>query len=48
VGDVKAAFRALRDAAAPIAVRTEKAEPAPAPPRASKGNGRTRPGVGPH
>ena len=48
VGDVQAAFRTLRDAAAPIAVRAEKAETAPAPPRARKGNGRTRPGVGPH
>ncbi|HVH07130.1 MAG TPA: wax ester/triacylglycerol synthase family O-acyltransferase [Myxococcota bacterium] len=48
VGDVQAAFRALRAAAAPIAARTEKAEKPPAPPRAPKANGRPRPGVGPH
>jgi hypothetical protein len=48
VGDVQAAFRALRAAAAPIAARTEKAEKPPAPPRAPKANGRPRPGVGTH
>jgi diacylglycerol O-acyltransferase len=47
VGDVKASFHELREAAAPIVLRGEAAAAKPAAPRAPKANGRARPDAGP-